>query len=284
MVLIAAGLSVMTLPALAQNTPDLGVSKPKQAPLEERAAKAVTVKLITETTSVAPGRVGTVGLSFRIAKGWHLYWRNSGDSGAPISWKFRVPDGVTIGEPSWPTPIRKVAPGDILDYIYEDEVTLLFPLVLSAGRSASESIQIEADVDWLVCSEACVPGSRTVKLTVPVSEELKPSSDAGLIAGARARVPGAQSDAPGPAVEWRVVEERLEVSCAGADKLTFFPYEGDLQPRDILDQGSVEGPRLRLTYGSAPAAGATLGVLEVVRQGRTTFHLIGGPGGSAVDQ
>ena len=65
--------------------------EPAHESLSERAAKAVKVELLSDVTQVAPGASSWVALHFTIAPGWHLYWRNPGDSGAPISWTFALP-------------------------------------------------------------------------------------------------------------------------------------------------------------------------------------------------
>lgn len=52
-----------------------------------------SVELITATGVV--GNDGVVeGLRFRLLPGWHIYWRNPGDSGGPPTIKWSVPDGV----------------------------------------------------------------------------------------------------------------------------------------------------------------------------------------------
>jgi thiol:disulfide interchange protein DsbD len=45
---------------------------------------------------------GELALRFRMEEGWHIYWRNPGDSGLPPDIKLTLPAGVTAGEPRWP--------------------------------------------------------------------------------------------------------------------------------------------------------------------------------------
>jgi DsbC/DsbD-like thiol-disulfide interchange protein len=47
------------------------------------------------------------GVRFRLDPGWHVYWRNPGDSGGPprVRWT-RLPPGWSAGEIEWPAPQR----------------------------------------------------------------------------------------------------------------------------------------------------------------------------------
>src|SRR6266852_2224401 len=62
-----------------------------------------------------------LGLQFRLAPGWHVYWKNSGDAGfAPI---------LTVSAPGlsgaallWPAPHRFELPGDLEALGYAGEV------------------------------------------------------------------------------------------------------------------------------------------------------------------
>lgn len=274
-------IMLAALSASAQ-TPDLPnpvptmIKKPKG--VADEAEKAVNVRLIAEGTALVPGRASTIGVSFDIAPGWNLYWRNPGDSGLPISIKIEAPEGVTVGEAQWPTPERHVLPGDLLDYVYMRRVTLLFPITVGPSLSRSaESVTIKASVKWLVCKEACVPGSREVEMTMPIATGSSPSADAELIAAARARLPrtAAEQSSPIVGVVWR--GRTLRLSCTGAEELVFFPYEGDAQPDEALKNGRSTRESLTLSYAKADPGAPVLGVLQVMRLGKTSYHLVEAP-------
>lgn len=276
-----AGLGLSPLPTSASaDEPAKPMFSPalpgsKTVSFDEQAARAVKVQLSAETTALEPGKPATIGLSFEIAKGWHLYWRNSGDSGQPISWTFETPEGVAVGEPQWPTPIRHVGAGDILDYIYENRVTLLFPVVVSPSLNPSSgTVTIKAHAEWLVCSEGCVPGERSVELVIPIADTSKPSAQAAWFAESRARIPVLASESGEAPIRASLIDDELVVRCDGAEQLTFFPYEGDPQPENALDQGAVQGAELRVAYAKGSAGERLRAVVEAKRGGRSTFHLI----------
>src|SRR5687768_7951944 len=105
--ILAPLLGLLAAPALAQPNQDL-----------------VKAKLLADVSAVKPGEAFTVGLRLSIEPGWHVYWTNPGDSGAPTSVKLKLPAGFKAGPVQYPVPIRFNQPGDVLGYGYEDELML----------------------------------------------------------------------------------------------------------------------------------------------------------------
>src|SRR5262245_13948453 len=72
------------------------------------------VRLIT-AWEVAP-KTGELwmGFHFKLAPGWHVYWKNSGDAGFPPAATFQPAE--VLGEPEllWPTPHRFELPGGLV--------------------------------------------------------------------------------------------------------------------------------------------------------------------------
>ena len=56
-----------------------------------------TVSLVSDTDAVAPGTPFRVGLHFRLAPGWHTYWRNPGDAGVAPDFALVLPPGGAPG-------------------------------------------------------------------------------------------------------------------------------------------------------------------------------------------
>jgi len=248
-----------------------GISK---SPVDEATA-AVKVRLISETKELVPGKAATIGLTFELAKGWHIYWRNAGDSGLPTGFNFEVPEGVTIGEARWPVPLRYMGEGQVLDYIYEDRVTLIFPVVVSPALSPSAgSIEIKAKVDWLVCKEACFPGKTSVSLSLPIAMETSPSADAGLIAAARMRLPSKVEKDTTTVVAASLDGEVLKITSEGAREMLFFPFEGDIQPADPHGEGQSKGSTLSLTYSNLAPGTRVRGVVEARHERETFFRVV----------
>lgn len=270
-----AVLGLACAAASGQGIPSYGGSTVKPSAQDE-AKTAVKAVLSLEGTALVPGKAATIGLTLEIARDWNVYWRNPGDSGLPVSAKFTAPEGVAVGEAMWPTPIREVLPGDVLDYVYRDRVTLLFPVVVSPALAPSSgAVTIEADVSWLVCREACVPGGAKVSLNVPIEQSATIGAQSALFEASRGRLPRTPAQMPSPVVTVSWSGSTLTLSCPGSEEMVFFPYEGDVQPENALEGGRVEGAgSMSLSYPSGARAEEVRGVLQVTRLGKTTFHLI----------
>ncbi len=122
--------------------------------------------LHSEYTSIAAGEI--VWLAFEIVpnEGWHSYWKNYGDSGAAPLFYWTLPDGVTAGEPLYPTPHRMPI-GPLMNYGYEEPSTLLLPLAVAPDYSG-RTIPVSVNVEWLVCEIECVPqdGSWSASISI----------------------------------------------------------------------------------------------------------------------
>lgn len=130
----------------------------------------VEAELIADQSVVAPGDSFHIGLHQTMPEGWHTYWRNPGDNGLPVEIDWTMPDGVTVGEIVWPTPIELPLTDVIMDYGYKDELVLPMPVSLPADYAA-DTLTLRADATWLVCEVICVPEERTLSLTLDVGPE-----------------------------------------------------------------------------------------------------------------
>jgi DsbC/DsbD-like thiol-disulfide interchange protein len=149
-----------------------------------------TIELVSETTAVVPGQEFTVGLQFKMEKGWHIYWMNPGDSGEPPQVTWTLPKGLTAGEIMWPAPHRMGA-STIVNYVYDGDILLMTPLRAGVDYSASHSDKLQASVRFLICSDQmCMPGKAQLSLALPVKTQTKSgvSAPADFVA-ARARLP-----------------------------------------------------------------------------------------------
>ena len=138
---------------------------------------AVEARLLINADSVMPGEVVEAGVFFEIEDGWHMYWKNPGDSGLPteLDWKIH---GADIGPLRWPAPHAFMeADGALTTHAYGDEVLLQNDLLITA--SVGERLDVAVKVDFLVCKEICIPGGVSLQRSVPVverSEEADPET------------------------------------------------------------------------------------------------------------
>lgn len=214
-----------------------------------------------------------LALRLEIADGWHVYWRNSGDTGAPPSWSFELPAGVSLGEPLWPTPERYHPSPNATDFIFEDELVVLFPIEIEDGaREAMASagageLAFRADLNWLVCRDECLAGEGQVQTSAPfVSTASAVRPRAELFDKWLGRVPSdepADLDQSGVVAEFE--DDVLMVHVPDAVELVWYhdAYEAYFEPVDSTLDGLAQGNSLRVRYTAAPdSVTEILGVLR----------------------
>lgn len=215
-----------------------------------------------------------IGVLFDLAPGWHLYWRNPGETGLAPSLAFEV-TGHRVGEVAWPAPRTfREADGLFTTYGYETRVLLFAPIeaidsVIDAG-AATDVVHVTASV--LVCRTQCVPASFT--LSTPLDPGLPGPQQTwvdALFRDAEARVPvSAARLALEADANWMAgapdtdQTARIELnirSCHGSDEACqslavdsldtlFIPMEGD----------SFEFSRANLVQGDDAAGSFTLAI------------------------
>jgi thiol:disulfide interchange protein DsbD len=236
------------------------------------------VSLLAEEDAVAPGSSFTVGLHFELEEHWHVYWRNPGASGLPVTIDWDLPPGFEAGPIEWPAP-EAIPLGGLVNYGYEDEVLLAVEMRAPADLAAGRDISLRAEADWLICKEACLPGSASLSLELPVrpAAEVRPSGDADRFAAARARLPEAD---PPFTLRFLAEEEALF--------LELHPADGAELPSDAYLFAAEEGivdPNGSQALTRDPEGTAQLRIpLEVGASGNLPGRLEGvlqtsGPGG-----
>lgn len=223
---------------------------------------------------------GYIGVIFDIEPGWHIYWKNPGDSGAAPSIKIEDVKGFEFGEPLWPAPERHESPGDILDYTFESEVMALVPYKTTGRPGDRVRWPSEAIIDWLVCKEVCLPGGATA----PFDTSIKPEDQMRMIDDALKRLPIPATEAN---VDLRASfsEGKLNIHVPGAKQLIFFPdpSEDMVLPTDAFHEGKANADRLSLQYShESQNAKVISGVLEIHRaDGTEAFVQVSVPGPAA---
>lgn len=148
-------------------------------PTREASSPHLAVSLLAEPKALRPGATLWLGVRFQSAPGWHIYWRNPGDSGEPPRVEWRLPAGVTAGDMEWPTPER-LGKSPVVDYGYSGDTTVLTRLHVGRNVSAEAKLNVGATVSWVVCSDICIPGKAvlSVPLGATAGEERKLSGNA----------------------------------------------------------------------------------------------------------
>ncbi len=164
----------------------------------ETAIPHGTIELVAENRWVTPGQGFSLGLHFQLEKGWHIYWVNPGDSGEPPRVTWQLPTGLSPGVIEWPAP-RRLGTSSIVDFGYEDGVTLIVPVHAESSLAAQPLARLGAEIKVLVCREMCIPGKTQLSLTLPIK-----SGPAAPDVRTRELFAAARKDLPRPAPQsWK---------------------------------------------------------------------------------
>lgn len=187
--LILCFTSLTLITAIPQNFAAEGGNAPQSE--VSSSTDPVTVELIGETESLQPGKPASVAIHMSIAKNWHAYWKNPGDAGMAPVVTWNLPEGFSIDQLQWPTP-KSFNLSSATGFGYDDEIVLLAQITPPASFTSSSSVEISADIRWVVCSDAtCLPGEAHIALSLPISSETPRLADnsSALFQKARAQIP-----------------------------------------------------------------------------------------------
>ncbi|HVJ65933.1 MAG TPA: thioredoxin family protein [Bdellovibrionota bacterium] len=205
------------------------------------------VKLVASHSHLVEGEPFQIGFLFNIEPEWHIYWRNPGDSGTPLSVKWSIPSSLNTLPQRWPLP-KRLPVGPLANYGYEGQVLLPFDLEwkrasawATEDRGASR-VKITARADWLICRVECLPAEGTFEIEIPIergdgvsSGEL--SSDKHLFD----KVPYADKD---------TIKDAVVVDRGSEYEVEFTAPEGFDAPAILWDFYS--GDELRIQHAPIP--------------------------------
>ena len=128
--LVAAGRPGSTVPA-ARGVGALDEGEPR-----------VEAELLVDASALRPEQTVRVGVLLKMDPGWHIYWRNAGESGLPteLDWDF---EQATVGPIQWPAPsVFQEADGFLTTYGYQDEVLLSSKAVVGSRELGRARVSV----------------------------------------------------------------------------------------------------------------------------------------------
>lgn len=212
----------------------------------------VTATLMSERPAVAPGESIWVGLKLEMAEGWHTYWRNPGDSGLATMIDWQLPVGLAAGPIQWPTPERQPY-GDLMNFGYSDEVTLLARLSVPADAPTGNAM-LMARATWLVCAEICIPedGSFALPVTVDPSAAMASTLDGAHLMSVAAALPEPVPGLVTASIENNELVVNAEWDIVPEGDITFFPYATYLMDNTAEQRISQTDAGFQIKVGTVP--------------------------------
>ncbi len=224
------------------------------------------VQLISEVKTIQPGKPFWVGLQFKTRPGWHTYWRNPGDSGAPTQVNWTLPSGFKAGELVYPYP-EQMPIGPLMNFGYKSE-SLLLTEIKPPANLPNQSVMLRAKASWLVCEVECVPEEATFALTLPVTPKPPTVDSTWVNAFAKTRQALPQ---PSP---WKVTFQQEQnnlllrvdapkLQAGQIEQVSFFPYQdGVITNASVQTVGfDDKGLTLRVARGYQTTLDKVEGVL-----------------------
>ena len=117
----------------------------------------VRVALQSNTKLIAPGEVFELAVLLEYDPGWHVYWKNPGDSGFATTAELSAPPGFTVESPRYPAPVSFEQSGGFTCYGYEESACLFFK-VTAPRELRGDEFSFTVSAKYLICEEVCFSG------------------------------------------------------------------------------------------------------------------------------
>ncbi len=124
-----------------------------------------SVRLISAQTRTTTSDTIRLGLEFELQPDWKIYWRSAGDAGFPPQLDWSGSENIGDAEILWPAPHRFSIFG-LETFGYKNHIILPIDLAVT---HPDQPVSIALDVDYLVCSDICIPAAAKFSLDIPAA-------------------------------------------------------------------------------------------------------------------
>ena len=125
------------------------------------------VRLVSAVSAMGDLEALPLGLEFRLAPGWKIYWRTPGEAGLPPTLDLQMANGAPLqSQIEWPVPKRFNVFG-FDNFGYADAVIL--PVAVR-GYDRGAALQLRGQIEALICSDICVPLAGVLRLSASLRQ------------------------------------------------------------------------------------------------------------------
>lgn len=227
------------------STMGVGVSQAQP----DMGSEHLTIHARASANAIHAGSRGFIAIDIVCAEGWHTYWPGISDTGFGIEFTLNAPDTIELKDPIWPTPIRYLQEGDILDHTYEETVTVLYPFVVRED-AAPTSVTVGVETSFLVCKDLCLPGSGSDSIAFDIVGDDEPeaaSESAQRIEKLYKKRPQ-PFRATDPAVRLQWIDGAAAVMFRDATRIEFYPDDECTPIEDLIRDGEAKGNRMEIYF------------------------------------
>jgi Disulphide bond corrector protein DsbC len=165
----------------------LPAQQQRSAPPHETHARVVITPI-----SVAARRT-TLLVTLNVDPGWHVSWRNPGETGLPTRLAWNLPAGVRALAETWPVPV--IAHTRVgATHTLEGDVPWLVEFETGTGAATIDRL-ISLTMRYGICRDVCIPEQITVqgvlparmdgRVSIPAVLQRRLTTDDGVIAARR---------------------------------------------------------------------------------------------------
>lgn len=229
------------------------------------------VKLLTSSEVVQPESDYVYALEFSPKQGWHIYWKNPGDSGVAPTIKWDLPEGWTANELQFPSPTL-FEEGSMVTYGFSSKTVIVGSLKVPK-IDMSRPVTLNGVVSWMACQDTCLTG------TTPVTMTLQPSLGTAITSKFVTLI----KDVSRPLLESTAREVNsgyvLQLNLASKpESLYFYPDTPGVLAHTKLQSMKSKGNSIELELLKSEFANGTpsrlTGVLEAKSKGKARFFAI----------
>lgn len=220
-------------------------------------------RLVAEMDGVAPGGTLTLAFAQELQAGWHVYWKNPGDSGLPLEFKWKLPEGARAGPIDYPTPER-IEIGPLVNFGHQGAPVFLTSIVAPKDALVGSTLGVRLKATWLICADICVPETGVFTLSVPVrAAPAAVTETAGLFTDARAAQPSTFDGDASYSVDREMI--RLKIDGMDApDEAYFFPATAGVSEPAARQKATRRGDSLVIDVKGGSALSSVPAPLEGV--------------------
>ena len=110
-----------------------------------------------------------LGIYFKLQPGWHVYWKNPGDTGKPTLIEMSSAH-LEFSDALYPVP--QVIDSKLFKSLgYSDRLLVQVDAHARGDLKLLGQIQVSAKVEWALCRDSCIPGQATLDQVIPVTRD-----------------------------------------------------------------------------------------------------------------
>jgi thiol:disulfide interchange protein/DsbC/DsbD-like thiol-disulfide interchange protein len=209
--------------------------------------------LVFERSAATPGDSFQGALKLDLADGWHVYWRNPGDSGLPPTATWTSAPGVTFGDFRFPAP-HAIPLATLMNYGYEHQVVLPFQIQIAADAKPGQGILIGGKFEYLICADICIPEDIELSTTLRIAATPETDNDgSAVIIATLPHIPVAMTgkasvERTGKGFRISAADPGIAGAVGAAKNIRFFPDGPDiLHPAKQTVKTGADGVSIEVT-------------------------------------